>query len=410
MAVRHLWVLARLGVRARRWPWAWLGRGCPAVGATLTPPSLSLSPALKKSFEAEDGDEVPGSPPVSLLPSGTGECHRPLLPGHLPHSGTATGPSPAPSPVLRTRLSTSLSTSRANGTTAIARVASFQTRGVFAAGPGSDGESLRSSSSSLESPAPLQPPGTPPAAGPGLKKVPSHGSVFPVELEHPLRGAAASCGSLPALDLHIAEEPGMGTPLPNPLLWGTRSPVAQPRARQPSSPPAPCDGTEVAPELPVLPKGPAGWDTAPCTLPRPQLRVSLGSSPGAAPAAPSLGRAEGLPPAPQATPFKLVSQPQTVQLSSQPAFLGGLVLVPAPGTLAAPGGAGVTPPTPRGPCAAAAAPGEAVVTPKHGRTRSCPPPLPSPHWDPLAGVVLPKPPGEPPCRQPPQEGVDAGLW
>ncbi|KAM6196839.1 septin-12 [Sarcoramphus papa] len=373
---------------------------------------LSDFEALKKSFEAEDGDEVPGSPPVSPLPAGTGESRRPLQPGHPPRSGTAAGPSPAPSPVLRSRLSTSLSAGRTNGSasTGIAHVTSFQTRQGFAAGPGSDGESLRSSSSSLESPAPTgppQPPGTPPATGPSLKKVPSHGSVFPVELEHPLRGATASHGSLPALDLHIAEEPGMGTPPPEPPPWGTQSPVTQPRARQPSSSsssssssPAPYDGTEAASGLPTLPEGPGGrlpggWDAAPRTLPRPQLRVSLDASPGPArrplplprgqgeaapvPTAPSPGRAEGLlpPAAPQAAPFKLVSQPQTVQVSSQPAFLGGMVLVPALGTPAAPGGAGANPPSAglvglRGPCAVAAAPGEAAdsgwaaVTPEYG--------------------------------------------
>ncbi|XP_054699486.1 septin-12 isoform X1 [Grus americana] len=354
--------------------------------------------ALKKSFDVEDGDEAPSSPPVSPLPSGTSERHRPLQPGHPPRSGTATGPSPVPSPVLRSRLSTSLSASRANGT-GIARVASFQTRRGFTTGPGSDGESLRSSSSSPESPALPQPLGTPLAAGPGLKKVPSHGSVFPAELEHPLRGVAASHGSLPALDLHIAEEPGMGTPPPDPPPWDTRSPATQPHARQPSSSSssslAPCGGTEAAPGLPALPEGPGGrlpggWDMAPHALPRPQLKVSLGASPGPAcqppplpqgqggaapaPATPCLGRAERLPlpPASQPTPFKLVSQPQTVQVSSQPTFLGGLVLVPALGTPAMPGGAGANPLSaglagPRGPCvAAAAAPSEAAVTPEQG--------------------------------------------
>ncbi|KAM6299183.1 septin-12 [Aegotheles albertisi] len=361
---------------------------------------LSDFEALKKSFEADDGDEAPGSPPVSPLSSGTGECYRPLQPGPSPHLGTATGPSPAPSPVLHSRLSTSLSTGQANGTTGtgITRIASFQTRRGFAAGPGSDGESLRSSSSSLESPAPPLPPGTPPAIGPGLKKVPSHSSVFPAELEHPLRGATIGHGSLPALDLHIAEEPGMGTPPPDPPS-GTQSPVTQPCAHQPSSSsssPAPCDGTEVSPGLPMLPEGlggwlPGRWDAAPGTQPRPQLRVSLGASPSPAhrplppprgqgeaapaPSTPCPGWAEGPPPAPQAAPFKLVSQPQTVQVSSQPAFLGGLVLVPVLGTPAAPGASGVTPPSaglvrPQGPCTVA--PGEAAdgswaaVTPEHG--------------------------------------------
>ncbi|XP_052628859.1 LOW QUALITY PROTEIN: proline-rich protein 12-like [Harpia harpyja] len=271
---------------------------------------LSDFEALKKSFEVEDGDEAPGSPPVSLLPSGTGDSHRPLQPSHPPCSGTAASLSPAPSPMLRSRLGTSLSAGRANGTagTGIARVASFQTRQGFAAGPGSDGESLRSSSSSLESPAPTgppQPPGTPRATSPSLKKVPSHSSVFPppppVEMEHPLLGAATSHGSLPALDLHIAEEPGMGTPPPDPSPWGTQSPATQPRARQPSSSssPAPYDGTEAAPGLPTLPEGPGGGGCRgggtlpPRALPRPQLRVSLGASPGLAHRPPPLPRGQG---------------------------------------------------------------------------------------------------------------------
>ncbi|RMC17868.1 hypothetical protein DUI87_05537 [Hirundo rustica rustica] len=338
---------------------------------------LSDFEALKKSFEAEDGDEAPGSP----LSSGIGESHQALQPGHPPRTGSATGPSPAPSPVLRTRLGTGAAGGTAG--TGIARAASFQSRRAFATGPGSDGESQRSSSSSLESPAPAgppQPPGSPPAAGPGLKKVPSHGSVFPAELDHPLRGAAASHGSLPALDLHIAEEPGLGAP------WGTQSAAPQPRTHQPSSSSSssssslpPYDGTETAPGLPPLPEGPGGWDTAPRTVSRPQRRVTLSASPvpsrrppqpwGQGETAPAEGRAEGLPPppAPQAATFRLVSQPQTVQVSSQPAFLGGLVLVPALGSPPS-----AAPMASRGPRVMAAAPGEAAdgsgtaVTPEHG--------------------------------------------
>ncbi|XP_065706558.2 septin-12 isoform X1 [Patagioenas fasciata] len=408
---------------------------------------LSDFEALKKSFEAEDGDEMSGSPPVFPLPSGTGECHQPLQPGHLPRSGTTASPSPAPSPVLRSHLSTSLSVSRANGTasTSITRVASFQTRRGFAAGPGSDGESLRSSSSSLESPAPPQLPGTPPAAVPGLKKVPSHGSVFPAELEHPLCMATTSHSSLPALDLHIAEEPGMGTPPLKPLLWGSRGPATQPHTHQPSSSsPTPCDGTEVSPGLPMLSDGQGGQlpgvgDVTPCALPRLQLRVSLGANPSLAhrplslpraqgeaspaPTAPSPGRAEGLPPlpAPQAAPFKLVSQPQTVQVSSQPAFLGGLVLVPTLGTLAAPSGVGANPPSAghvglRGPCAAAVARGEATdggwaaVTPKHGSSLEPtehsmePPAVPEEEMMPLS--VAPSPAG---CQLFGYVGIEAVL-
>ncbi|XP_031981818.1 LOW QUALITY PROTEIN: septin-12 [Corvus moneduloides] len=392
---------------------------------------LSDFEALKKSFEAEDGDEAPGCP-LSPLSSGTGESHQPLQPGHPPRLGSVPGPSPAPSPVLRTRLATGLATGPANGTagTGIARAASFQGRLAFATGPGSDGESQRSSSSSLESPAPTgppQPPGSPPAASPGLKKVPSHGSVFPVELDHPLRGAAASHGSLPALDLHIAEEPGLGTP------WGTQSSAPQPRTHQPSSSSSsssslpPSDGTETAPGLPPLPEGPGGWDTAPRVVPRPQRRVTLSASPipsrrpppqpwgqgEAAPAAASAGRAEGLPPlpAPQAATFRLVSQPQTVQVSSQPAFLGGLVLVPA---LGMPGLMG-----PRGPRVVAAAPGEAAdgsgaaVTPEHGSSlepeeRSMEPPA-VPEEEEEEAVPLSVAPGPVGCQLFGYVGIEAVL-
>lgn len=100
-------------------------------------------------------------------------------------------------------------------------------------------------------------------------------------------------------------------------------------------------------------------------------------------------------PAPQAAPFKLVSQPQTVQVSSQPTFLGGLVLMS--GTPAAPrDGTGTGPLVgnsssatsvgPQGPSEAAdgcCAPG----TPEHGRTRS---PLslpPVPTGTPLLSVI-----------------------
>ncbi|KAM6249775.1 septin-12 [Porphyrio hochstetteri] len=355
---------------------------------------LSDFEALKKSFDVEDRDEVPVSPPVSPLPSGTSEHLRLLQPSHPPRSGITASPSPVPSPVLRSRLSTSLSASRANSP-GIAHAASFQAQRGFTAGPGSDGESLRSSSSSLESPAVPQPLGTPPPASAGLKKVPSHGSVFPAELEHPLCGAATSHGSLPALDLHIAEEPGTGTPPLDPPLWDSQSPAPQPSACQPSSAPsfaASCDSTKVAAGLPTLPEGPGGqlpggWDVAPHMLPQPQLRLSLGASPGPGCLPPTLphgqgvaalahsnpcpGRAEGRPVASQAAPFRLVSQPQTVQVSSQPTFLGALVPVSALGTPAMPGGASVKPPSvglagPWRPCLAAASPSEAPVTPEHG--------------------------------------------
>lgn len=359
-------------------------------GAPLTPP-LS-HPALKKSFEAEDTedvDEVPGSPAASPLPSGAVESHRLLQPSPAPRMGS--GPSPSHSPLLRSRLSASLAANRGPSGSGIARVASFQTR----PGPGSDGESLRSSSSSLESPAPPRPPGAPPATSPGLKKVPSHGSVFPAEPERPLH-VATGHGSLPALDLHIAEEPGVPPPASRPPLpWGARSPISQPRACCPSSPSSSSSPTEVAP-------GP----------PRTQLRVCLSASPRlarppprgpgdatlAATVATDPGEGLSMLPAPQAAPFKLVSQPQTVQVSSQPTFLGGLVLMS--GTPAAPrDGTGTGPLVgdsssassvgPQGPSEAAdgcCTPG----TPEHGRSHS-PMSLPSvPTGTPLLSVSPPR--------------------
>ncbi|XP_021267051.1 septin-9-like isoform X2 [Numida meleagris] len=247
---------------------------------------LSDFEALKKSFDAEDAGDAPGSPVASPLPVGAAESHRALQPGPAPHS-----------PLLRGQHRAG----RAPG-----GIASFQSH----TGPGSDGESLRSSSSSLESPAAPQPLAAPPC----LKKVPSHGCVFPADAECSLH-VAAGHSSLPALDLHIAEEPGIPPPAPRPTQpWGARSPAALPHAHLLSSSSSCSSGGEMAPGLP-----------------RVQLRVSLSASPRlarptalAATAAASPG--EGL--LPPAAPFKLVSQPQTVQVSSQPAFLGGMVLGP----------------------------------------------------------------------------------
>ncbi|XP_068765082.1 basic proline-rich protein-like [Struthio camelus] len=232
---------------------------------------LSDFEALKKSFEVEDAAETPRSPPRS--------------PGGAVRAPVAASPAP------RSRLGSSLSFNR----------------------------------------------GT---AGPGLKKVSSHGSVFPAEAERPGRLAAATArGSLPALDLHIAEEPGAPAGPP-----GTRGPPSPPgtAAREPSSSSSSPAGQQ-PPRLPKFPASlegsPEGWDRAPeaagRALPGTPLRLGPGASPARqpprpprhdepAPAAPSPP-----PPAPRAAPFKLVSQPQTVQVSSQPAFLGGLVLVPA---------------------------------------------------------------------------------
>lgn len=306
----------------------------PSPSAVLTP--LRLSPALKKSFEAEDAGDAPGSPTASPLPASATESHRVLQPGPAPHS-----------PLLRGQHRAG----RAPGS-----ITSFQSH----TGPGSDGESLRSSSSSLESPAAPQPPAASLAADSCLKKVPSHGCVFPVEAECSLH-VAAGHSSLPALDLHIAEEPGIPLPAPHPTQpWGAHSPSALLHTRLPSS--SSSSGGEMAPGLP-----------------RTQLRVSLSASPRLARPTPlavtaATSPGEGL--LPPAAPFKLVSQPQTVQVSSQPAFLGGVVL--GPGTPLALRNIGSTGPTvgsclvmPRG-LGQAADGCCATVTAEHGRTRSSP--------------------------------------
>ncbi|OXB60071.1 hypothetical protein ASZ78_000974 [Callipepla squamata] len=292
---------------------------------------LSDFEALKKSFEAEDAGDAPGSPVASPLPAGATENHRALQPGPAPHS-----------PLLRGQHRAG----RAPG-----GITSFQSH----TGPGSDGESLRSSSSSLESPAAPQLPAAPLASIPCLKKVPSHGCVFPEDAECSLH-VAAGHSSLPALDLHIAEEPGIPLPAPCPTPpWGARSPAALPYTHLPSSSSS-SSGSEVA-----------------SGLPRTQLRVSLSASPCLArptplAAAAAINPGEGL--LPRAAPFKLVSQPQTVQVSSQPAFLGGMVL--GPGTPLALRDIGSTGPT-VGTCSVMpqglrqAADGCcATVTPEHG--------------------------------------------
>ncbi|XP_029432007.1 septin-12 isoform X5 [Rhinatrema bivittatum] len=218
---------------------------------------LSDFEALKRSFDMEDVDDVPvfspSSPhsssfspsPSGMILTGNGESrrssgsHQPLYQSHISISSNS---SPAHSPVLKTRVSSSLSfnrgtiqIARSNGSTrsSLTRVASFQTRlspnGFSTLGPGSDSESLHSSTSSLEcQPAtklitPLRPSqiplGQPEASiriskisSPVLKTFSSHGSVFHSEIERPsvrlVPMASMNHNSLPSLDLHIAEDQG----------------------------------------------------------------------------------------------------------------------------------------------------------------------------------------------------------
>ncbi|XP_053550520.1 septin-12 isoform X2 [Bombina bombina] len=216
---------------------------------------LSVSGALKRSFDMEDVDDTPVFSPTSPLNSpfipnqmsvirstngdsriSTGS-NQPLYQSRISISSSC---SPAQSPVLRTRITSSLSFNRgttqmakSNGSTGqgLTRVSSFQTHlnpsGCSSSGHGSDSESLHSSTSSLECP-----PATKPfqqlrstrtsldqtstgiavskVTSPVLKKFSSHGSVFHSEVErHGVRlvpVANNNHNSLPSLDLHIAED------------------------------------------------------------------------------------------------------------------------------------------------------------------------------------------------------------
>nr|XP_060642394.1 septin-9-like isoform X1 [Anolis sagrei ordinatus] len=214
---------------------------------------LSDFEALKRSFDVEDGEEEPefspSSPPHSplnpispgvLLTPGNGEGRRaggPMLPSYQTRVGL--GSSPAQNPNPKARISGSLSFNRgtmqpprANGTN-LTRVSSFQTQlnpnGFSSSlGPGSDNESLHSSSSSLECPIPIKgsqnmaPQLQLPTSSATqlsshiLKKFSSHGNVFHAEVDQPIQEiskAAVNHSSLPSLDLHIAEEQGISLPL-----------------------------------------------------------------------------------------------------------------------------------------------------------------------------------------------------
>uniref|UniRef100_A0A6J0V134 Septin-12 isoform X1 n=2 Tax=Pogona vitticeps TaxID=103695 RepID=A0A6J0V134_9SAUR len=213
---------------------------------------LSDFEALKRSFDVDDPEEELAFSPAGLpLKSSTpgiiqapasAEGRRgggPILPSFQSRISLSSSTSPSHSPVLKTRVGSSLSfnrgtalSPRANGNH-LARVSSFQTRlnpnGYSSSlGPGSDNESLHSSSSSLECATSAKGPSTParPSQIPGmatpelpssvLKKFSSHSDVFYTEGDQPIRQvskAAVNHSSLPSLDLHIAEDHGLGLPL-----------------------------------------------------------------------------------------------------------------------------------------------------------------------------------------------------
>ncbi|KAM9304836.1 septin-12 [Gastrophryne carolinensis] len=214
---------------------------------------LSDFEALKRSFDMEDIDDTPVFSPTSPLNSpfspsqssvtrtsngdstlSTGS-HQPLYQSRIRISSSC---SPSQSPVLKSRITSSLSFNRGtmqmaktNGSQGLTRVSSFQTRlhpsGFSSSGHGSDSESLHSSTSSLECPPPtkafqpirpIQTSASQQGSGitisnvtsPVLKKFSSHGNVFHSEIERPgvrlVPVTSKNHGSLPSLDLHIAED------------------------------------------------------------------------------------------------------------------------------------------------------------------------------------------------------------
>ncbi|XP_051995208.1 septin-9 isoform X1 [Xyrauchen texanus] len=211
---------------------------------------LSDFEALKRSFDIDDVNEIHTFSPTSSLTSPinpsailnkTNDVRSPGNQVSPPyHSKISISCSPAQSPVMRNRMVSSLSFNRGtmgkptiNANTGINRAASFQNKFnpngfISSSGPGSDNDSLHSSSSSLEYQASSKvcsytsPPQSPISVGeykaqclgsPALKKFSSHGNMFHSELEGPMviptEPIGISHGSMPSLDLQMAETAGM---------------------------------------------------------------------------------------------------------------------------------------------------------------------------------------------------------
>ncbi|XP_051569803.1 septin-9 isoform X3 [Myxocyprinus asiaticus] len=211
---------------------------------------LSDFEALKRSFDIDDVNDIPTF-------SHTSSVTYPISPGAILNKtndvrnpGNQVSPpycsriniscSPAQSPVMRNRMVSSLSFNRGtmgkptiNANTGINRAASFQNKFnpngfITSSGPGSDNESLHSSSSSLEYQASSKvcsytsPPQSPIGVeeykaqclgSPALNKFSSHGNMFHSELEGPIVVPTdpidMNHSSMPSLDLQMAETPGM---------------------------------------------------------------------------------------------------------------------------------------------------------------------------------------------------------
>ncbi|KAM4024602.1 septin-12 isoform 3-T4 [Anomaloglossus baeobatrachus] len=319
------------------------------VYSSTSPLASPFSPSQPSVMRTSNGD--------SQISTGS---HQPLYQSRIRISSTC---SPSQSPVLKSRITSSLSFNRgtmqmakANGMASqgLTRVSSFQTRlhpsGFPSSGQGSDSESLHSSTSSLECPLPTKPfqslRPTQTSVGqhgsgitmsnvtsPILKKFSSHGNMFHSEIERPgvrmVPVPSKNHGSLPSLDLHIAEDqipdlvpspdagypPSEGWSSPSPDYKRPLSRNAPSISREPSfssssssSPPTECTPMNCSltsspspppvfgPVLPAtLQKFPmplqssigrsngSGLEPLNRPLPRTQLRVNLHSMPGVSP-------------------------------------------------------------------------------------------------------------------------------
>ncbi|XP_059411299.1 septin-9-like isoform X1 [Carassius carassius] len=210
---------------------------------------LSDFEALKRSFDIDDVNEIPTFSPTTSVTSPISQSSILNKTNDVRSPGNQVSPpycsrisiscSPVQSPVMRNRMVSSLSFNRGtmgkptiNANTGINRAASFQNKFnpngfTLSSGPGSDNDSLHSSSSSLEYQASSKlcsytsPPQSPVGVGefkaqrlgsPALKKFSSHGNVFHSELEGPLviqtEPMSISHGSMPSLDFQM-ETAGM---------------------------------------------------------------------------------------------------------------------------------------------------------------------------------------------------------
>ncbi|MGH0181290.1 UNVERIFIED_CONTAM: hypothetical protein FKN15_015812 [Acipenser sinensis] len=382
---------------------------------------LSDFEALKRSFDTDNVDDIPTFSPTSPLNSPFSPSPSTLI---LTKTNEGRGPtahiqptyqsrisissSPAPSPVIKNKMVSSLSFNRGsmamaktNGNTgsSITRVSSFQTKfnpnGFSSScGPGSDNDSLHSSTSSLEYQASSKlgsctsPPQSPMGmsnfkaqriCSPALQKFSSHGNMFHSEAEPPLvlpaEPMGVNHGSMPSLDLRITESRGAGNARSPSMGYRSTGPTWNAASLRQNSGPLGREPSFTSGTQSPKPKDPTKLNKFPLDLdnlvakpqeapkeafPRPAPRshpklssptsstspaVSISSletvaagihsktakagsmpSPGRFPV-PSVSESPVQLSAPQTPQFRLVSQPQVVQLSpvAQPPAAQGKV-------------------------------------------------------------------------------------